>query len=72
MTYIVVASEINIDVFSLDISGGTPSVVHQKKLNISSSSADFQKVDTICANMEEPSKFFITIKNTIAEATIDL
>lgn len=64
VTYIVVASESHIDLFSLDISGGVPSVVHQKKLNI--------KAHNICNNMEEPSKFFIANKNTIAEASIDL
>ena len=34
ITYIVVASAFYIDVFSLNIGGGVPSVYHQKKLKI--------------------------------------
>ena len=64
ITYIVVASAFYIDVFSLNIGGGVPSVYHQKKLKV--------QANTICTNLEEPSKFFLAIKNTIAEATIDL
>lgn len=63
-TFVVVASEMYLDIFALDIGGGTPTVVHIKKIRIS--------VNTICSNLEEPSTFYIATKNQVALAIIDL
>ena len=45
VTYVVVASELYIDIFALDIGNGVPVVVHLKKLRI--------QANTICCNLEE-------------------
>lgn len=62
-TFVVVASEMYLDIFSLDISQGIPSVFHIKKVRIS--------VNTICSNLEEASTFYIATKNQVALAMID-
>jgi len=63
VTYVVVNSDCYIDVFALDISGGVPAVVHVKKLKA--------QADTICGNLEEPSTFYISMKNFVLFATIN-
>ena len=55
MTYVVVASEFYLDLFSLDIGGAVPAVFHEKKLRL--------PVNTICSNLEEPGTFYIATKN---------
>ena len=64
VTYIVVSSSHYIDVFSLDKGDGVPQVLHQKKLKLTA--------NTICTNLEQLSQFYVAVKNTIVEATIDL
>ena len=55
LTYVVVASEFYLDLFSLDIGGAVPAVFHEKKLRL--------PVNTICSNLEEPGTFYIATKN---------
>lgn len=63
VTYVVVASELYIDIFALDIGNGVPVVVHLKKLRI--------QANTICCNLEEQNTFYIATKNQVVIATID-
>lgn len=63
ITYLVLASQCFIDLFSIDIGSGVPKVTHIRKMKLSCSQ--------ICANIETPGKFFTAIKGTIYQYEIN-
>ena len=65
LTYLVVFSESNLDIFCMNTGGqGTPSMTHLKKAKVS--------MDCLCASSSDAGKFYIANQNKIALAMVDL